>query len=58
MPPFNLHVASLAGEPVRRVNTIGAVPGVGLKGDRYAVGTGHWSGNSGVSRDLTLVKLD
>jgi ADP-ribose pyrophosphatase YjhB (NUDIX family) len=54
----HLHVASLAGEPVRRVNTIGAVPGVGLEGDRYALGTGHWSGNSGVSRDLTLVEAE
>jgi MOSC domain-containing protein YiiM len=43
---------------MRRVDHVGAAPGVGLEGDRYAVGTGHWSDDPGTGRDLTLVEAE
>ena len=30
-----------------------AVVGQGLEGDRYFIGTGHWSKSPGVSREVT-----
>ena len=35
-----------------------ARPGLGLDGDRYAAGTGYWSGDRKVSRDLTLIEAE
>ena len=43
--------------PVRRLR-VRATPGIGLDGDRYALGTGFWSGDHKVSRDLTLVESE
>jgi MOSC domain-containing protein YiiM len=43
---------------MRRVDHIAAVPGVGLQGDRYAVGAGQWSGTPGTGRNLTLVEAE
>jgi MOSC domain-containing protein YiiM len=54
----HLHIAFSAGEPMCRVDQISAAPGVGLTGDRYAVGTGHWSDDAGTGRDLTLVEAE
>jgi ADP-ribose pyrophosphatase YjhB (NUDIX family) len=42
---------------VRRDQTY-ARPGMGLDGDRYASGTGYWSGDNKVSRDLTLIEAE
>ena len=35
-----------------------AVAGLGLEGDRYFDGTGHWSKTSGVSREVTLIEIE
>ena len=45
MPGFveGIYVARGAGEPVERVGEVTAIEGCGLAGDRYCVGTGHWS---------------
>jgi len=37
-----IHIAAAAGEPVRAVEIVNAVAGVGLDGDRYAYGRGHY----------------
>jgi ADP-ribose pyrophosphatase YjhB (NUDIX family) len=42
--------------PIRRRSRVLARPGIGLEGDRYATGSGYWSGDSKVSRDLTLIE--
>jgi MOSC domain-containing protein YiiM len=42
---------------VRAVETMRAIAGVGLEGDRYAVGLGHYN-DARVSRDLTLVEAE
>jgi MOSC domain-containing protein YiiM len=52
-----IHIAPAAAEPVRPVEAIRAVAAVGLEGDRYALGLGHY-GDERVSRDLTLVEAE
>jgi MOSC domain-containing protein YiiM len=52
-----IHIAGDAGEPVRAVEAVRAVAGVGLDGDRYAYGRGHYQ-DGRVSRDLTLVEAE
>jgi MOSC domain-containing protein YiiM len=52
-----IHIASAAGAPVRAVAAVRAVAGVGLDGDRYAGGLGHYD-DARVSRDLTLVEAE
>ena len=38
----DIFVAKEAGAPMQRVTSIEAIVGVGLAGDRYASGRGHW----------------
>jgi hypothetical protein len=52
-----IHIAASAGTPVRPVDEIRAVAGVGLEGDRYADGGGHYQ-DGRVSRDLTLIEAE
>jgi MOSC domain-containing protein YiiM len=52
-----IHIAAAAGAPVRPVDAIRAVAGVGLEGDRYADGRGHYQ-DGRVSRDLTLIEAE
>jgi len=44
--------------PVVRRAQVYARPGVGLDGDRYAHGTGFWSHDHKVSRDITLIEAE
>lgn len=53
-----IHVAGAAGEPVREVELIRAIAGVGLEHDRYALGRGHYSQDRRVSRELTLIEAE
>jgi ADP-ribose pyrophosphatase YjhB (NUDIX family) len=53
-----IHVAAAAGEPVREVEVARAQAGVGLEGDRYTLGRGHYSPDLRVSRDLTLIEAE
>jgi MOSC domain-containing protein YiiM/ADP-ribose pyrophosphatase YjhB (NUDIX family) len=53
-----IHVAATAGEPVCPVEFVRAIAGVGLEGDRYALGRGHYSPDLRVSRDLTLIEAE
>lgn len=52
-----IHIAADAGAPVRAVAAIRAIAGVGLEGDRYAYGRGHYQ-DERVSRDLTLIEAE
>jgi 8-oxo-dGTP diphosphatase len=52
-----IHIASMAGRPTRALESVRATPGVGLEGDRYGSGTGHFR-DTRVSRDLTLVEAE
>jgi MOSC domain-containing protein YiiM/8-oxo-dGTP pyrophosphatase MutT (NUDIX family) len=53
-----IHVAATAGQPMRPVEFVRATAGVGLEGDRYALGRGHYSPDLRVSRDLTLIEAE
>src|SRR5262249_55324154 len=50
-------VASQAEAPLRRVDSVAALPGRGLEGDRYAEGRGTFSG-PGHGYEVTLVEAD
>jgi MOSC domain-containing protein YiiM len=52
-----IHIAASAGARVRAVDAVSAIAGVGLEGDRYAYGRGHYQ-DERVSRDLTLVEAE
>jgi MOSC domain-containing protein YiiM len=53
-----IHIALQAGEPLQAVDRVRATVGVGLEGDRYATGRGHYSHDRRVSRDLTLIEAE
>jgi MOSC domain-containing protein YiiM len=53
----HIHIATTAGAPVQAVDAVHAIPGVGLAGDRYAYGRGHYQDDR-VSRDLTLIEAE
>jgi len=51
-------VAAAAEAPLRRVDTVVAIPGRGLEGDRYAAGHGTFSAPGGRGHELTLVEAE
>jgi len=55
----SIHIAPAAGQPMETVPEARAIAGRGLEGDRYALGTGHYSGKPGESgRELTLIETE
>lgn len=48
-----IFVVVASGAPLRSVPSVRAVAGVGLEGDRYATGDGHWPAD--VSDEVTLI---
>lgn len=53
----HIHIAEAAGAPMRRVEELLALKGLGLAGDRYAVAAGFWRDGK-VSRDLTPIESE
>jgi MOSC domain-containing protein YiiM len=53
-----IHIAHRAGAPVQAVARVRAIAGVGLEGDRYAVGSGQYSPDTKVDRHITLVAAE
>lgn len=53
-----IYVAPTAGAPMQVHERIDAVAGVGLSGDRYATGTGTYSGHGRGPRDVTLIERE
>jgi MOSC domain-containing protein YiiM len=51
----HIHVAASAGAPMVELETVEAIAGVGLDGDRYASQTGHWSPIARRGERLTLI---
>ena len=55
----SLHIAPAAGQPMQTVPEARALPGRGLESDRYALGTGYYSGKPGEGgRELTLIEIE
>src|SRR5438128_7152963 len=53
-----IHVAVSEGEPMRATDRIRVLAGIGLEGDRYATGRGHFSGMPGSGRAVTLIEAE
>lgn len=51
-------IAPAATVPMETVEHVEAVPGRGLRGDRYFDGAGTFSGNAGNGREVTLVEAE
>ena len=54
----SIHLAESEGEPMRAIDRVRVIPGIGLEGDRYASGRGHFSGSPGTGRALTLIEAE
>jgi MOSC domain-containing protein YiiM len=55
---MSLHVAPVAGAPMDRVDSVRAVAGRGLDGDRYFLRTGTYSRKEGSDREITLIETE
>ena len=59
MPPegrvLEIWLTGAAAEPMRRVPTVEAVAGLGLAGDRYALGGGTWAQYPDLEKQVTLI---
>jgi MOSC domain-containing protein YiiM len=53
-----LFVTPTAGAPMEARTTVEATSGVGLTGDRYALGAGKYSGTHRGPRDVTLIERE
>ncbi len=54
----SIHLATAAEAPVRGVAEATAIAGLGLEGDRYALGTGTFSPKPKPSRQITLIEAE
>lgn len=55
----SIHITPAAGRPMETVPEARVIAGRGLEGDRYALGTGHYSGKpGGGGRELTLIETE
>ena len=55
---LEIWTAPVAAAPVVRRPVVQALPGVGLAGDRYALGGGTWAGYPAQEKQLTLIDAD
>lgn len=53
-----LLVAAAAREPMELRAEVQVLPGLGIPGDRYATGAGHWSDPRWPDQELTLVEAE
>lgn len=54
----SIHVAGAAGAPMSSIDSVRAVPGRGLEGDRYFSKSGTYSHRDGPDREVTLVEVE
>jgi len=52
-----IHIAPAAGAPMHSVERVRAIAGIGLAGDRYAIGAGHYT-DAKVDRQITLIEAE
>ena len=62
MPPegsvVEIWLADAAAEPMRRMAAVEALTGLGLAGDRYALGGGTWAQYPDLEKQVTLIDRD
>lgn len=54
----SIHIADTAAAPMRAVETVRAVAGRGLEGDRYLEQSGTFSGNPRPDQEVTLIESE
>lgn len=54
----SIHITPERESPTHSVETVRAVPGRGLEGDRYFLARGTYSDRPGPSRELTLIEIE
>jgi len=55
----SIHIARAAAAPMQSIAEVRALPGRGLEGDRYFVGTGYYSKTpSHGGREVTLIEIE
>ncbi|PYN01104.1 MAG: MOSC domain-containing protein [Candidatus Rokuibacteriota bacterium] len=56
---LSIHIAPAASAPMVTLAEVRALPGRGLDGDRYALGTGYYSARpSAGGREVTLIEME
>ena len=55
---ISIYVAASAGAPMESRQSVEAIVGRGLEGDRYLDGSGRWSSTPGVGRQVTLIEIE
>ena len=50
-----IYVSPVAGEPMQKVESVEAIAGAGLKGDRYCTGEGSYNRDAQGKRQVTLI---
>ncbi|GCE05043.1 MOSC domain-containing protein [Dictyobacter aurantiacus] len=55
---ISLQIASGEGQPLTHTDQAHAVPGRGIEGDRYYLGTGHFSKMGKASYEITLIESE
>ncbi|WP_235564853.1 MOSC domain-containing protein [Modestobacter sp. Leaf380] len=58
MTVVGLYVTPHAAAPMQAVDQVQALPGLGLAGDRYALGGGTWADWPDAEKQLTLIDVD
>ena len=51
---LSIHIATAGGAPMQSLNEARLIEGVGIEGDRYATGKGHYSSMPDI-REVTLI---
>lgn len=54
----HIFIAERAGMPMRELRSAQCLAGVGIEGDRYATGHGHYSDRPRPDRQITLIELE
>jgi len=53
-----IYIATQGGAPMRTLEMAELIEGVGIAGDRYATGTGHYSSMPSSDRQITLIEIE
>ena len=54
----HMYIAEIGSAPMQLKETLRLISGVGVEGDRYATGKGHYSHNPSKDRQVTLIEIE
>lgn len=55
---LHIHITPAKSQPMQRLGEARLIPGAGIEGDRYALGTGTYSIKPGEDRQVTLIEAE